>query len=400
MKLDGAVVWVVGGSSGIGAATARELVSRGATVAVSARRERELQDVSRGDMLVVPVDVTDAEAMAAAAARVRREAGPIDLLLYCAAMWQQMTAAQWDADAFDRHLQVNLGGMSNALAAVLPDMVERGAGNIAGISSVAGFRGIAGSGAYGATKAAQLNLLESLRIELSPAGIGVIAICPGFVRTDLTASNRFRMPFMIEAPAAAMAICNGLERGRVQLIFPLPVAVLSRAARFVPPRAWAALWRRRKKGSMTMRIHRTITVAKPVDAVFDYLSDFTTTTQWDPGTVRTERSVGDGGPGTVYLNTSRFLGRTTQLRYVVEEVVRDAGAPRRIRLRGENDSVVAHDTIECAAVANGARVDYTAEFEFTGFGRIVAPLLRPALRRLGERAEAGMRAALADLPAG
>lgn len=150
-----------------------------------------------------------------------------------------------------------------------------------------------------------------------------------------------------------------------------------------------------------MRIHRSITVDKPIGAVFRYLSDFTTTTQWDPNTVRTVREGDERGVGAVYVNTSRFLGRTTELRYVVEELtaVEGADAPRRIRLRGENASVVAHDTMALSAVPGGTRVDYTAEFALVGYRRFVAPLLRPAFRRLGDRAEKGLRAALEALPA-
>ena len=138
MKLNGKVAWVVGGSSGIGAAVARELVYRGATVAVSARRKEQLRDVARGDMLVLPADVTDAASVAAAAARLRQELGPIDLAVLSAGYWKQMDPADWDTDVFDRHIRVNLIGMSNAIAAVLPAMLRRRSGTIAGIASVAG----------------------------------------------------------------------------------------------------------------------------------------------------------------------------------------------------------------------------------------------------------------------
>ncbi len=161
MKLTGKVSWVVGGSSGIGAAVARELVSRGATVAVSARRKDWLEAVAGGNMLVLPADVTDAASVAAAAARVREELGPIDLAVLSAGYWEQMDTSHWDTELFDRHMQVNLTGMSNAIAAVLPGMLQQRSGTIAGIASVAGYRGLPGAEAYGASKAAQINLLES-----------------------------------------------------------------------------------------------------------------------------------------------------------------------------------------------------------------------------------------------
>jgi NAD(P)-dependent dehydrogenase (short-subunit alcohol dehydrogenase family) len=253
MDLSGKIVWVVGGSSGIGAAVARELQSRGAVVAISARREEQLAEVSNGTMLAVVADVTDAASLMAAASRVRNELGPIDLAVLSAGYWKQMTGNDWDAESFNRHVQVNLVGMSNAIAAVLPQMLARRSGVIAGISSVAGYRGLSGSQAYGATKAGQINLLESLRIQVAPAGVRVITICPGFVRTELTSGNAFPMPFIIEADEAGRSICDGLERERTEIVFPVRMALLMKAARLVPVTLWSALWSRisPKEGSRT-----------------------------------------------------------------------------------------------------------------------------------------------------
>jgi hypothetical protein len=142
-----------------------------------------------------------------------------------------------------------------------------------------------------------------------------------------------------------------------------------------------------------MKLLRTVVVDKPLGPVFGYLSDFTTSTEWDPGTVRTWREKGDGGVGTVYRNTSTFLKRTTELTYVVEELVDQ----RLIRLRGENKTVVSVDTMTFAAVAAGTEVAYGVEFTFKGAARFVAPLLKPALERLGNEAQAGIRAALERL---
>ena len=139
-----------------------------------------------------------------------------------------------------------------------------------------------------------------------------------------------------------------------------------------------------------MKLLKTVIVEKPLDAVFGYLSDFTTTTDWDPGTVTTVRRHGNGGIGTTYLNTSTFLGRTTQLTYIVREFI----PGQRIRLRGENKTVIAVDTMTFRPVASGTEVTYAAEFTFKGLSRIVAPLLKPAFERLGNEAEAGMRKAL------
>ena len=142
-----------------------------------------------------------------------------------------------------------------------------------------------------------------------------------------------------------------------------------------------------------MKLLKTVVVGKPLDAVFSYLSDFTTTTDWDPGTVTTVRRHGNGGVGTTYLNTSTFLGRTTQLTYIVREFI----PGKRIRLRGENKTVIAVDTLTFRPVASGTEVTYAAEFTFKGPSRFLAPLLRPAFERLGKQAQAGMRQALNQL---
>ena len=233
MELNGKVAWVVGASSGIGAAVARELARRGGTVAISARRDEQLREVSGGHMLVVPLDVTDAASVAAAAARVHQELGPIDLAVLSAGYWKQMDPQNWDTEVFDQHIRVNLAGMSNSIAAVLPGMLRRHHGVIAGIASVAGYRGLAGSEAYGATKAAQINLLESLRVHITRTGVQVTTICPGFP-----------MPFIIDADQAARSICDGLERDRTEIVFPTRMALLMKTARLIPARAWTALWAR------------------------------------------------------------------------------------------------------------------------------------------------------------
>lgn len=142
-----------------------------------------------------------------------------------------------------------------------------------------------------------------------------------------------------------------------------------------------------------MIVSRTVTVDQPVERVFAYVSDFTTTTAWDPGTVRTVRTSGDGGVGTRYQNTSRFLGRTTELTYTVTDLVPD----QRIQLRGENKTVVAEDTMTLVPVDGGTELTYRAEFTFKGLAAWVAPLLRPALDRLGDQAEVGLRQALEAL---
>lgn len=141
-------------------------------------------------------------------------------------------------------------------------------------------------------------------------------------------------------------------------------------------------------------IERVLTVDKPATLVWDYLSDFCSTDDWDPGTVETVRTSGDGGPGTTYGNTSRFLGRETRLTYTVTEV----RPGRQIVLRGENGTVTSTDTITVdAAAGGGTRVSYRAALSLHGLARMAEPLVGLGLRKLGADAEQSLAEALQRL---
>lgn len=144
-----------------------------------------------------------------------------------------------------------------------------------------------------------------------------------------------------------------------------------------------------------MRIDKAITTSAPPQRAFDYLSDFTTTTEWEPGTVSTVLESGDGGLGTRYRNTSRFLGRSVEVVYTVE--VFEAG--RRIRLRGENEALLSHDDITVIPLPHeaGSTVRYIADFDFRGPIRLATPLLSLAVAKLGRDGVRGMREALNQL---
>lgn len=240
MEIAGARVWITGASSGIGAALAREMVDRGASVAISARSADKLAEVADGRMHVQPVDVTDRAATLAAAAAVRAALGGIDVAVLNAGAWSRFQADDWDSEAFARQVQTNLIGTAHTVEAVLPTMLADGRGRIVGTASLAGYRGIPGAEAYGATKAALLNLFEALRGSLAPHGIVVQTITPGFVRTPLTESNSFPMPFLISPEEAARAIAEGITKDKAETVFPLPMKMIMKVARVVPARAWTA----------------------------------------------------------------------------------------------------------------------------------------------------------------
>ena len=231
--------WVLGASSGIGRATASALHARGAQVVVSARGDAALQtfvDQHPGSVALA-LDTADREKVQAAAASLLA-AGPLDMVFYCAGYYREMRATDFDLDEMLRHQQVNYVGALHVLSGVLPAMLEAAQGGQAGhlslISSVAGFRGLPKSLAYGPTKAALINLAETLYLDLHDLGIGVSVINPGFVATPLTAGNDFTMPALISPEVAAEAILQGWERGEFDIHFPKRFTRVMKLLRLLP----------------------------------------------------------------------------------------------------------------------------------------------------------------------
>jgi NAD(P)-dependent dehydrogenase (short-subunit alcohol dehydrogenase family) len=247
VKVRGSVAWITGGSSGIGAALAHELARRGARVGITARRAELLARVaaeSPGDVRAVAGDVRRPEELREVVAAVEADLGAIDVAVLNAGIWGQVDVRRWDPDLIRDHIESNFMGMVNSLSAVLPGMVARGRGVVVGVASVAGYRGYTRAEAYGPSKAAEINLLESLRIDLGPLGVEVQIVNPGFVRTPLTERNDFPMPFMIEAPDAARRIADALEAGKAEAVFPLPYRIGMKLVRLMPIRLYTAVSRR------------------------------------------------------------------------------------------------------------------------------------------------------------
>ena len=238
-------VWLLGASSGIGLATARLLHGRGARVIVSARQAAALDDFveAHPGSQALALDITDREAVRAAAARLVAE-GPLDLVCYLAGHYRPMRAMDLDLDDALRHQQVNLSGVWHLLAALLPALLAQGHGHLSLVSSVAGFRGLPRSLAYGPTKAALINLAESLYLDLRPRGLGVSVITPGFVATPLTAGNDFPMPALLTPEQAAAEIVRGWERGNFMIHFPRRFSRFLLLLRLLPHSAYFALVRR------------------------------------------------------------------------------------------------------------------------------------------------------------
>ncbi|GAB4042642.1 MAG: SDR family NAD(P)-dependent oxidoreductase [Rubrivivax sp.] len=219
---EGRVCWLVGASTGIGRATAERLHAEGARVIVSARSAATLDAfvAAHPGSSAIVLDATDRDAMRAAAERLATEHGRIDLAVYCAGTYQAMRATQFDLDVALRHQQVNYVGALHLLDAVLPLLLKQGGGHLSLVGSVAGYRGLPQALAYGPTKAALINLAETLYLDLQPRGIGVSVVNPGFVETPLTAQNQFRMPALIRPEEAAEEILRGWQRGEFEIHFP------------------------------------------------------------------------------------------------------------------------------------------------------------------------------------
>ncbi len=237
-------VWVIGASSGIGAALARALLTQGARVALSARNAHGLAQIaatSGATALVLPLDVTDAAAVTPALQRVVAAWGGIDLAVWCAGSHHPVRA--WELDAADarRLVDVNLNGVINGLPALVRQLLQQNSGGMAIVSSVAGYGGLPSALVYGATKAALINLAETLYLDLAPRGIAVYLINPGFVKTPLTDKNTFKMPALISAEEAAREIIAGFARGSFEIHFPRRFTLWLKLLRLLPYRWYFAL---------------------------------------------------------------------------------------------------------------------------------------------------------------
>ena len=243
MALPWRVVWVTGASTGIGAEIAKQLATQGVTVAASARNAEALAALGIG-IKPYPLDVTDEAKVADTLASIERELGQVDLIIAGAGTYTPASAADFRTEMFRRMYEVNYLGVINVLAAALPVFRARRSGHLSWIASVSGYRGLPKAAAYGPTKAALINLAESLKPELDRDGVKVSVINPGFVRTPMTAVNDFDMPFLMEPTDAARATIAGLAKGKFEVAYPTPFVAILKIGRILPYRLF--FWISRK----------------------------------------------------------------------------------------------------------------------------------------------------------
>jgi short-subunit dehydrogenase len=255
-KLAGKRVWLTGASMGIGHALALELAARGAVLILTARNRETLDEVRRevetqgGRALVKPGDVTDLDRMKTIAAEAEDELGGIDVLIANAGTHLFTKHDLFDTAEYLTLMDINYGGTLRCIEAALPGMLQREAGRIVGMASLAGFRGLPRAAAYSASKGALINFLQSIRFHLLEHNVQVTIVNPGFVRTPLTDKNDFHMPFLMDADRAARIICSGIERGRKEIAFPIPFSWTIQLMRIIPYPIYewimTRVWRRMK----------------------------------------------------------------------------------------------------------------------------------------------------------
>jgi short-subunit dehydrogenase len=229
-------IWIVGASSGIGEALARQFDQLGAHQMLSARSVDKLDTLCKElqNATSLPVDITNLDAVKLAFQKLTEQWSEIDLIVIMAGTYSEMSVRHFDIQVIKQQLEVNLHGTMHILETVLPLLLSQGHGHLSLVSSVAGYRGLPNSLAYGPTKAALINLAEALHIELKPSNVGVSVINPGFVDTPLTRQNTFPMPFLITPEKAAQEIVVGLEKGEFETHFPKAFTRTLRLLRTLP----------------------------------------------------------------------------------------------------------------------------------------------------------------------
>lgn len=234
------IVWISGASSGIGRALALKLAGEGYGVAVTARNHEKLVELQAeasglpGSIIVLDGDVTDAEDMEHVMASIEYEHGALAMAILCAGVYQPVHGEDLNRADFEETFAVNLSGVVNCLLPAIRHMKAKGQGQVAIVSSVTGYTGLPTSAAYGATKAALINMAESLKFDLDKIGIRIQLINPGFVDTPATRKNAFPMPALISPEAAAERIAAGLKMQAFEITFPRHFTYMLKFLRILP----------------------------------------------------------------------------------------------------------------------------------------------------------------------
>ncbi len=256
LDFEGKKVWITGASSGIGRALAKEMATRGALIAITARNRQALEELRDeilsgqsyyiGErqyeaVLCLPFDVTDRHANQTAVVDIRNLWGSLDIAFFNAGTAEYIDINHFDAEIFERTIKTNFLSMVYGIEAVLPLLRGRSGVQLGGMSSTVSFGGIPRAEAYGASKAAIRNMLQALRVHLVHQNIQVFTVCPGFVRTPLTDKNDFPMPLRIEADEAARIIADGIAKRKQEISFPKSFSILYKLIASLPSAVYTRL---------------------------------------------------------------------------------------------------------------------------------------------------------------
>jgi NAD(P)-dependent dehydrogenase (short-subunit alcohol dehydrogenase family) len=260
------IVWISGASSGIGRALALKLADEGYKVAVTARSHEKLAELQAeasglsGSIVVLDGDVTDAEAMDHVLASIEYQHGALAMAIFNAGVYLPVHAEDLNRADFEKTFAVNLSGVVNCLLPAIRHMKAKGQGQIAIVSSFTGYGGLPTSAAYGASKAALINMAESLKFDLDKLGIHIQLINPGFVDTPSTRKNEFPRPALVSPQEAAEQISAGLKSQSFEITFPKRFTYMLKVLRILPYGAYFWLvnrstgWRERPT-----RDHQSVT---------------------------------------------------------------------------------------------------------------------------------------------
>ncbi|MZR32234.1 SDR family NAD(P)-dependent oxidoreductase [Sneathiella litorea] len=230
-------VWIVGGSSGIGREVARQYAEKGTEVVVSARGEEKLAETValKPDLIKsLPLDITDETSVRLATYKLYANGNGPRTVILNAGTYEPMSFDHFSGDKAMQVMNVNYFGVVRVIERILPYFIEDQVGKIVIVASVAGYQGLPLALAYGPSKAALINLSEALRVELTGSGVTVQLVNPGFVKTPLTAGNKFPMPFLMEVEAAAERMIRGIDSNAFEVTFPRRFAYILKFVRMLP----------------------------------------------------------------------------------------------------------------------------------------------------------------------
>ena len=237
-------IWITGGSTGIGKALAIKFANEGWNVAISARRENLLKEISEKyeNIFSFPLDVTDKSKCKEVFGNIKNKFDNIDICFFSTGTWDPKKEKDIDLEQMEEVFKINFFGTVNSIKAVEKHFKEKNDGIISIVSSIAGYRGLPNSTGYGPSKSALNNLAESLYFDFGRSNVRVCLVSPGFIKTPMTDKNDFKMPFLKTPEYAAEKIYDGLiKKNSFEIHFPKSLTIILKILSFLPNRIYFGL---------------------------------------------------------------------------------------------------------------------------------------------------------------